>query len=377
MRRIVSLLLAVILLVDSLVAGEVLAALFYKKTFSVVNWGLDIQPDDDLVYSFRPNLDILWHRRDAEMKFHTNNLGFRSETDVEIPKPSETFRILMAGDSFVFGDSLSDSETIPSVIQQKLTETETANKRIEVINMGVPGYSPDQTYRQLMKYIPMLQPDLVVWGFISWHINGMVNTGGRQYYRPSLYGLRHGALVHLDARFNKVYVHNWLLSSAPQMIRRTYLFDLMLNRLFYSPFFSNIPNASRKDKLIWAQKKLSLEIQSVRARAEENGSSFMFAVLPTLDGSSMTTNGELIKFLDGVKEQVSTYSPIVFVDISRELLAYQADASGQDPNDPEFVLGAIQESPTAWFFDGANEHPNSYGALIFSDVLSRYIRQAM
>lgn len=375
MKRVIPLLILCASLVFSLSIAELLTAKYYKKTFSVVGWGNDIQPDAELVYSLRPNQDVIWQRYGMEMKFHTNNLGFRSTNDTIVPKPPGVFRILMAGDSFVFGDGLSDGETIPVVIQKKLAETETKDRNIEIINMGVPGYSPDQSYRQLMRSVKLLQPDLIVWNFISWHISGMVNNAGKQYYRSSLYTVENGELKSLDARYNKIYIHNRLVSAAPQGIKNSYLFDLILNRLFYTSLFSGIPKASREARLQWAQKKLGLEIQSLQAYAKENGSDFMFVVLPSLDGLSKETNGEFLEFLNVAKEQTQGQSPVSFVDVNAELLAQENDTQTDNPVVPQRVLGINNESPDILFFDSPNGHPNSRGAYVFAELLSSYIHQ--
>lgn len=372
--RIVRLFMLCVSLAFGLCAVELLAARYYKKTFSVIGWKADIQQDDELVYSLRPNSDIVWQRYGMEMKFHTNNLGFRSPQDTIVPKPSGVFRILMAGDSFVFGDGLADGETIPNLVQEKLTALELPYTAIEVINMGVPGYSPDQSYRQLVKYTKILQPDLVVWNFISWHINGMVNNTGQQYYRSSLYSITDGKLTSLDAKWNKIYVHNRLLGYATLPVRNSHLFDLVLNRLFYSPFFSGIPNIPREDKLVWAQKKLVLEIQSLHTIAKENGSEFMFVVLPSLDGLSSPENSEFLNFLNGVKKQLDQYSAVLFVDINADLLARMTDGKEKAEHREAFVLGSESDPPEAWFFDSPNEHPNELGASISAEVLAASIQ---
>lgn len=368
MKRVIPLLILVTSLAFSLIAGEVLTARFYKKTFSVVIWGTDIQPDEDLVYSLRPNQDIIWQSYGREMKFHTNNFGYRSEADTIVPKPANVFRILMAGDSFTFGDGVSNEDTLPYLLEKKLNEMGTDQQEIEVINMGVPGYSPDQTYRQLIRSVQLLKPDLIVWNFNSWLIEGMINNTGKKYYRSSLYLIEKDSLKHLDARWNKIFILNQLFAYAPRMVKNSYLFDLVINRLFYTSLFSGIPDISREKRLLWAQKKLALEIITLYEYAKENDSDFMFVVLPTLDSLSYKTNG----FIGNIKDLIHGHSSFSFVDLNSVILAYDNETLRSEVSKIMSVLGVSSDAFEELFMND-NGHPNSKGARLFAELLASYI----
>lgn len=368
MKRTLSILFLCVSIGLTLFTAEVVTRMFYKKTFSVVGWGEAIGPDDGLVFSFRPNQDIIWQRYGREMKFHTNNLGYRSEADTIVPKPANVFRILMAGDSFTFGDGVSNEYTIPYLLEKKLNEMGTDQQEIEVINMGVPGYSPDQTYRQLMRSVQLLKPDLIVWNFNSWLIEGMINNTGKKYYRSSLYLIEKDSLKHLDARRNKIFIRNRLFAYAPRMVKNSYLFDLVINRLFYTSLFSGIPDISREERLLWAQKKLALEIITLYEYAKENDSDFMFAVLPTLDSLSYETNG----FIGNIKDLIHGHSSISFVDLNSMILAHDNETSRSEVSKIMSVLGVSSDAFEELFMND-NGHPNSKGTRLFAELLASYI----
>lgn len=80
----------------------------------------------------------------------TNSIGFRSpEID------SERKHVIVVGDSVAFGLGLNDDET-PSYYLGKNLEG------FQVLNFSVPGYSVDQYYLTLKKYIAKTNPALVV-----------------------------------------------------------------------------------------------------------------------------------------------------------------------------------------------------------------------
>jgi hypothetical protein len=67
---------------------------------------------------------------------NTNSRGL-GKTEYSYDKHSQKVRILILGDSFTFGDEVSDNETYSSYLQAMLPNA-------EVINMGVHGYGHDQ-----------------------------------------------------------------------------------------------------------------------------------------------------------------------------------------------------------------------------------------
>jgi lysophospholipase L1-like esterase len=93
-----------------------------------------------------------------------NELGLRGRTPA-IPKPANTFRILAVGDSTTFGWGVGDDETYTDRLQRQLVQT-WANRQPEVINGGVSSYDLRQTVGWLERLIPMMEPDLVLVGFL-------------------------------------------------------------------------------------------------------------------------------------------------------------------------------------------------------------------
>lgn len=89
-----------------------------------------------------------------------NQEGFRGP-EIELPKPKGTFRIVVFGDSFAFGQGVPERDTLPAVLERELRNKFPAGG-IEVINAGVRGYDMPQYLAVFDRRIIGLDPDLLV-----------------------------------------------------------------------------------------------------------------------------------------------------------------------------------------------------------------------
>lgn len=91
---------------------------------------------------------------------NSNAMGVRSRREYRPSKPAGVTRVLVFGDSFTFGDEVSDDETYAAQLEQLLSRT-------EVINLGVHGYAHDQILLYLQEAAADYHPDLVLLGFVA------------------------------------------------------------------------------------------------------------------------------------------------------------------------------------------------------------------
>jgi hypothetical protein len=117
---------------------------------------------------------------------NTNSAGFRGTREFPLERSSGSFRIAVLGDSFTFGDEVSDDETYPSQLQALLPKA-------EIINMGVHGYGHDQMLLLFEDEGIGYRPDLVILGFVAPDMHRNLLTF-RDYAKPS-FALVDGALV--------------------------------------------------------------------------------------------------------------------------------------------------------------------------------------
>ena len=131
--------------------------------------------DRFLFYRLRPDVDIELldvfappqAREKSRWRVRTNSRGFR--TPEFAPKPAQgTLRIAVLGDSSTFGWGVDDAETYPALLGPALAKRLGVDaSRIEILNLGVPGYSTFQGRVLLQRVALGLEPDAVVWSYLS------------------------------------------------------------------------------------------------------------------------------------------------------------------------------------------------------------------
>ncbi len=94
-----------------------------------------------------------------------NNLGFRGP-DVAIEKRPGQFRILALGDSFTFGTGIAEEDRYADVMQERLRQRY-PRLDVEIVNAGIPGASAVDEAALLTRLGPILDPDLILIGFVG------------------------------------------------------------------------------------------------------------------------------------------------------------------------------------------------------------------
>jgi lysophospholipase L1-like esterase len=124
--------------------------------------------DRDLFYRLRPGLsvpltDVLAPpgiRERTRWTLRTNGKGFPGREAAYGPHPG-TYRIVALGDSSTFGWGVEAEEAYPAVLERELRGRHPA-ARVEVVNLGVCGYSSFQGRILLEREGLRYEPDLVV-----------------------------------------------------------------------------------------------------------------------------------------------------------------------------------------------------------------------
>jgi hypothetical protein len=125
--------------------------------------GMIVQPSryEDIVYELRPDLSA----RFMDVLVRTNTQGFRSDA-VSVEKPKNVARVVVLGDSHMFGWGVPQDKACPHVLQEILNQ-KYQQKRWEVINAAVPGYNTVMEIATLEKKALQYRPDIVVLEFIG------------------------------------------------------------------------------------------------------------------------------------------------------------------------------------------------------------------
>lgn len=110
-----------------------------------------------------------------------NALGLRGP-EVVRPKPLGTQRVLVLGDSYIFGVGVDEAHLFTTRLAQRLARDGFA---ADVVGAGVTGYSTDQELILLRELGPLLEPDLVVLAVCDNDFEGNGESFSyQQYYKP-------------------------------------------------------------------------------------------------------------------------------------------------------------------------------------------------
>jgi lysophospholipase L1-like esterase len=220
-----------------------------------------------LIYSLRPDSATVWRTDEFEERRSINHIGLRGP-DV---KPRQTIekRILVLGDSFVFGHGVGDVETWPAQLQTLFAR---AGREIEVLNGGVPGYGTDQSYQLFALRLRRLAPDLVLFCL---YLNDVDDN-----IRQPLFDIERGSLVPLDARKTSLYLAARLARRVPGPLRSTRSYNLLQSRLIGRDPFGLVPSLAPEELQRWSLDKIALEIQGLLRMAQSDGFELLALGLP-------------------------------------------------------------------------------------------------
>lgn len=93
---------------------------------------------------------------------HLNSHHFRDD-EFYIEKAPNTFRVLLIGDSFIYGAGVPTAFTLDKILERKL-QNRNSQFHYEVYNLGIIGIDPPQYY-ELAKQFQKYNPDFVIVSF--------------------------------------------------------------------------------------------------------------------------------------------------------------------------------------------------------------------
>ncbi len=96
-------------------------------------------------------------------KIRINSQGYRGPV-FDTEKKDGVYRVVFLGGSLMFGMGLAFENTIPCLVKEELGRV-LEGRKVEVLNLAVPGYTSFHGFRQAGGLFPAIKPDLVVIGF--------------------------------------------------------------------------------------------------------------------------------------------------------------------------------------------------------------------
>ena len=117
----------------------------------------DGHPDPEVVRVLQPGLE---DRRAGGVRVTSNAHGMR-EREFEVPKPNGRTRIVLLGDSYVFGNGVEAEDRLGVHLESMLRE-EAPDADVEVLHAGITDWNLRSECAWLRRTLSDLRPDLVV-----------------------------------------------------------------------------------------------------------------------------------------------------------------------------------------------------------------------
>ena len=132
---------------------------YEDRTFGARHWP---RKDHDLGWVLSGGAPDFYTSKGLKIPMYAaNQQGFRDTRDfATIDWRSGKTRVMMLGDSFLFGVNLDAQDAIPAVLERKLST-------YEVYNLGIPGWGVDQMYLAYKKYADVIKPEIIVLLYID------------------------------------------------------------------------------------------------------------------------------------------------------------------------------------------------------------------
>lgn len=137
-------------------------------------------------YAFKPGVHHWYVTPEVSVAINISSDGLR-DTTAAFARQSN-YRVLSLGDSFTAGLAVAAEDTWSEQLE-RLLNGRNPHRAASVVNAGVPGYSPHQIRLRMEELLPIVHPNVVVYGFTT-------ETYPRMFHSFGLYG---GTLVRSDA----------------------------------------------------------------------------------------------------------------------------------------------------------------------------------
>ena len=136
------------------------AALAGAGLVTVYAWELGVEEAWRVPFSYTPHAVQVDCRSGRCVAAKNNGLGFRGP-ELATPRPANAKRVLLLGDSYVYGSGVADDETLDAALSRRL------GAGWEVGNFGIPGFNLTAYARMAEAVVARYSPDVVVVGYLD------------------------------------------------------------------------------------------------------------------------------------------------------------------------------------------------------------------
>ena len=304
--------------------------------------------DPDLIYPFKPKAKGSLNLADITDSKSINSFGLRNR---EISAESRSYRIIAARDSFTEGIGVTREESYPGQLEIYLKKE--TGLDLEVVNAGVSGYSPDQTYRYIMTKLLKLKPDIILW-----NLTFPLDIYDASMWYPSLYDLREDQLIAKNGIANWLYLQNFLSLYTPSSLKKLQLYRLFYLNLPDIDVLNRRPPGSREKLINWSLEKIKIQVATLNKLASQKNFKLFLVLLPTKD-------------LYQLPGQFNLLTPAEIKALKNQIIK---SITGVEILDIEEMLNRSgNQRPEVWFY--ANDiHPNAVGNAAIASAAAELLR---
>lgn len=259
----VNFMIGVILIFALIVIGELVLRLFIP---TIDYRGISKLSSSPIAYEMIPDTRVV---REG-VTISTNSDGFR-DTDFSEEPRSDQYLIAVLGDSFTFGQGVSQSETFPTIFQKLLNQSH-EDPKFRVWNLGVSGYNTEQQSYLLKSFVLPRKPNWVVVGY---NLND---------YEPividqTLFGKDHSGNGSVINRL-MTFVRKDMLITQVVQLKLGNLIRIFDPNWTNSPYFQEVMNQYLKSNGGWTN--VSMSLNNMKSECDASGVGFTIAILPVM-----------------------------------------------------------------------------------------------
>ena len=231
------------------------------------------QLDEELIYSLKPNAELIWAYGEFAVEVKINSFGLR-DSEIKDRNLYEK-RIIITGDSMTFGHGVNNEETFPNQLENIFREH---HQSVEVINAGISGYGTDQAYKLFTTRLLSLKPSMLIFAIFTNDLPDNINL--------PLYTIEANALAPIDPTKNWLYALGQVDQVMPGIIRKRRIYRFVINRLTNKDLFSVLPDLNSEGLHRWSQQKILLQIARLQDLGRINGFELMVLCIPSKWGNT-------------------------------------------------------------------------------------------
>lgn len=257
-------LLFIILFVVFVIVAELFLRIYiWKNSFRNI---LVESKYKQLSYELRPSFKRYLRNKLGENVFYeSNSLGIRGK---EILDEKTKKRVLVIGDSIIYGFGVDEKNTFPRLLEKQLNKN---SKKYEVINAGVGPYNIIQIYHAFKLKWLKLQPDVVILAinisnfikYSDWYLDKKTGNIRLKYpqqgsFKSSTQGPLKGRLGRIGRLIDKLYIFRYWVK--PFILSLIFKKDSsMENKLGNSDALDKFVFCYSKKGKLWDQRKKYLK----------------------------------------------------------------------------------------------------------------------